>query len=77
MQICTIPPGQEYRRKLNEKQTSKMITVATVPAYERKQYTLDAVQDMQFDKDDYAKALGITVDTEMVKFKGMLILKAL
>ncbi len=50
-----------------------MIKKAAVPAYERKQYTLDAVKDMQFDKDEYSKALGIKVDTQMVKFQGALL----
>lgn len=49
-----------------------MIKVAAVPPNVRKQYTLEAVKDMQFEKDEYSKALGIQVDTQMVKFQGAL-----
>ena len=51
-----------------------MIRVASVPANERKQHTLEAIKNMQFDKDEHAKAFGIKVDTQMVKFQGVLLL---
>ena len=72
VQLCTIAPGQEYRRKLNEIQTSNMIKVAATPADVRKRKILEAVKDMNFDNDYYAKNFGISVDNKMVQFDGIL-----
>ena len=68
--MCTIPPGQEYRKKLAELQTTAMIRVAATPADVRKQKILTAVKGMDFNNDVYAQKFGITVDDKMVKFEG-------
>lgn len=68
--MCSIPPGQEYRRKLNDIQTSNMIKVAATPADVRKAKILEAVRDMNFNNDAYAQKFGISVDNKMVQFEG-------
>ena len=68
--MCTLPGGQEYRRKLNDFQTSAMIKVAATPADVRKRKILDAVRDMQFSSDQYSQNFGISVDSQMTKITG-------
>ena len=68
--MCTLPGGQEYRRKLTDFQTSAMIKVAATPADVRKRKILDAVRDMQFSSDQYSQNFGISVDSQMTKITG-------
>ena len=68
--ICSIAAGQEYRRKLNDIQTSNMIKVAATPADLRKQKILNSVKDMKFSQDSYAKSFGISVDSNMTEVVG-------
>jgi len=70
-QLCSIPPGQEYRRKLTDIQTTNMIKVSATPAHIRKKKILDAVKDMNFDKDSYTQKFGILVDNKTVQFEGI------
>lgn len=69
-QLCTIPEGQEYRKKLSDFQTSNMIKFAATPADVRKEKILDAVRSMNFGQDPYMKEFGISVDTSMAKVRG-------
>ena len=68
--MCSIPAGQEYRRKLTDIQTSNMIKVAATPADIRRKKILEAVRDMNFNNDAYAEKFGISVDDKMVQFEG-------
>ena len=54
-QLCTISPGQEYRRKLSDFQTPKMVKEAASSADVRKKKILDAVNrpNMKFATDHY------------------------
>ena len=71
VQLCSIAPGQEYRRKLNEMQTTNMIRAAVTTADVRKKKIEDAMKDMNFNNDHYAKNFGISVDNKMVQLDGM------
>ena len=73
-QLCSIPPGQEYRRKLTDIQTTAMIKVAATPADVRKKKILEAVKDMKFSSDPYAAKFGVEVDSNMVKLEGKALL---
>lgn len=74
MQLCTILPGQEYRRKLTDVQTTNMIRNAATPAYVRKQRILAAAKDMNFNLDPTLNAFGISVDSGMVQVQGIQII---
>ena len=60
----------EYRHKLSDFQTTKLIKVAATPATVRKQKIIDSVKDMRFAEDQYLRSFGISVDTNMVQVKG-------
>ena len=47
-----------------------MIKVSTVPAHIRKKKILDALKDMNFDKDSYTQKFGILVDKKTVQLDG-------
>jgi len=47
-----------------------MINVSAIPAHIRKKKILDAVKDMNFDKDSYTQKFGILVDNKTVQFEG-------
>ena len=72
--MCSIAPGQEYRRKLSDFQTSAMIKVAATPADVRKRKILQAVQEMNFGSDSFARSFGISVDSKMAQVKGKILL---
>ena len=54
-----------------------MIKVSATPAHIRKKKILDAVKDMNFDKDSYTQKFGILVDNKTVQFEGNYFLQAL
>ena len=54
-----------------------MIKVSATPAHIRKKKILDAVKDMNFDKDSYTQKFGILVDNKTVQFEGNYSLKCL
>jgi len=54
-----------------------MIKVSATPAQIRKKKILDAVKDMNFDKDSYTQKFGILVDNKTVQFEGNCSLQAL
>ena len=72
--MCSIPPGQEYRRKMNDIQTSNMIKVAATPADVRKAKILESVKDMNFNGDVYNQKFGISVENKMVQFEGEILI---
>ena len=69
-QICTLEEGQEYRHKLSDIQTSKMIKVAATPAAERRKKIEAAVKDMNLNSDKTAQAFGVSIDSCMTQVKG-------
>ena len=48
-----------------------MIKVSATPAHIRKKKILDAVKDMNFDKDSYTQKFGILIDNKTVQFEGI------
>jgi len=52
-----------------------MIKVSATPAQIRKKKILDAVKDMNFDKESYTQKFGILVDNKTVQFEGNYLFK--
>ena len=73
MELCSIVPGQEYRRKLTDVQTSKMIRKAAVPPSVRKQRILQSLRDMKLNQDVYADQFGVEVQPEMLQLHARVI----
>jgi hypothetical protein len=68
--LCTIPEGQEFRRKLSDFQTSAMVNAAATPADVHKQKILEIVRGLQFERDSYAIHFGSSVDSQMTIIPG-------
>ena len=75
MELCSLVPGQEHRRKLTDAQTSKMIRKAAIPTSIRKQRIIQSVKDMNFKEDSYVQQFGIEIDTQMLNLNARVIPK--
>ena len=70
MEICTIPEGQECRKKLNDIQTSNMIRVAATSADDRRRKITDAVDQAKFGNDSCIAKYGMSIENKMATITG-------
>ncbi|ORZ40713.1 Piwi domain-domain-containing protein [Catenaria anguillulae PL171] len=73
MEIATIEPGQKFRGKLSEDQTSEVIKIAAKKPLERKDQIAKLVSRLALDQDPYIKSIGISVDQNPMMLDGRIL----
>ncbi|XP_078165940.1 protein argonaute PNH1-like [Carex rostrata] len=64
MEVCMIIRGQNYRKKLNEGQTTGMLRATCQKPADRQSSIINAMKDNRYNEDTYAIQFGLTVSEE-------------
>ncbi|PPQ66044.1 hypothetical protein CVT26_010800 [Gymnopilus dilepis] len=64
LELCTIKPGQLYKKKLPEEYTSDMVRFATMKPYQRRQRIEDGVQ--RYRNSEFVVESGMVVNTRAI-----------
>ena len=67
MELCIMCRGQQYKVKLNEDQTSKMIKFAATRPKERKQAIAFGLSQLDWQKDPFLKGYGMKINPNMLE----------
>jgi eukaryotic translation initiation factor 2C len=75
VEVVMVREKQKYIKKLDDKQTADMIKRTALPAAERKQKTLEMVNEAfgPQAQDEYLKTYETAINTQMVKLTGRVI----
>ncbi|KAF9432731.1 Eukaryotic translation initiation factor 2C [Entomortierella beljakovae] len=64
-ELCNIKPGQHFKKKLDEEQTTKMIRSTAIRPHERMAKIRESLRILDFGNNQYLKSFGIQISSEM------------
>ena len=73
MELCKMAPNQRYPSKLNERQTSAMMTFAAGPPTQRRAGIQAGLQQLNWANDPILKGYGMKVNPQMITTKARIL----
>ena len=73
MELCKMAPNQRYPSKLNERQTSTMMTFAAGPPTARRQGIQAGLQQLNWAADPVLKGYGMKINPQMITTKARIL----
>ncbi|CAI2314807.1 unnamed protein product [Caenorhabditis sp. 36 PRJEB53466] len=74
LELCFIVSGQRCIKKLNEQQIANLIKATSRNASERKEAVMKLRNRIDLDEDPYGTQFGLSVNAEMMKIEGRVLL---